>query len=449
MYSPIGQSGHAAVDEMDDGDDAAEDEDDEGPSTCFLMAINSFAFAYSLVVCTLGVIVLPSEAVHLFREKHAMMLGVMLGCTGITQLISPAIGYLSDRSTSRHGRRRPLMVLGAIISCFGNLLMLSARELQLRYGFIAALTVAIAGMNTSYACFTALLPDLIPVAHIGRASGTMATMSMLGALTGFALFGFWLGTVHAYLVYCIAVSVTVLVTCFVAREKAHLEPKQHSCAELLSSYSIDVIAHPDFFWVFVTRTFYYMGISLQAFVLVGGSQPKSALAARCLPPVLQCSVLIATRGLCTCTAGALHAARRAAGGRPDLLHVAACHDRSARRRRGRDPVGTPLRPVRAQAARVDGVCVHGDRVPGLRVHAGPAYSPTARRRLRHRQRGLPLSGLCPRVRHAAGARVGLSAAGCARPRVTLRDTPASKLWTTPCAVQCARRARLLRSCLTV
>jgi len=267
MYSPIGQSGHAAVDEMDDGDDAAEDEDDEGPSTCFLMAINSFAFAYSLVVCTLGVIVLPSEAVHLFREKHAMMLGVMLGCTGITQLISPAIGYLSDRSTSRHGRRRPLMVLGAIISCFGNLLMLSARELQLRYGLIAALTVAIAGMNTSYACFTALLPDLIPVAHIGRASGTMATMSMLGALTGFALFGFWLGTVHAYLVYCIAVSVTVLVTCFVAREKAHLEPKQHSCAELLSSYSIDVIAHPDFFWVFVTRTFYYMGISLQAFVL--------------------------------------------------------------------------------------------------------------------------------------------------------------------------------------
>ena len=31
--------------------------------------------------------------------------------------------------------------------------------------------------------------------------------------------------------------------------------------------SVLQIAHPDFFWVFVARTFYYMCISLQAFVL--------------------------------------------------------------------------------------------------------------------------------------------------------------------------------------
>ena len=44
-------------------------------------------------------------------------------------------------------------------------------------------------------------------------------------------------------------------------------PPRSSCAELAQSYSIDIAAHPDFFWVFVTRTFYYMGISLQAFML--------------------------------------------------------------------------------------------------------------------------------------------------------------------------------------
>jgi hypothetical protein len=40
-----------------------------------------------------------------------------------------------------------------------------------------------------------------------------------------------------------------------------------SWSELFASYSLDLVAHPDFFWVFVTRTFYYMGVSLQAFVL--------------------------------------------------------------------------------------------------------------------------------------------------------------------------------------
>ena len=35
----------------------------------------------------------------------------------------------------------------------------------------------------------------------------------------------------------------------------------------VAAYSIDAVAYPDFFWVFVTRTFYYMGLSIQAFVL--------------------------------------------------------------------------------------------------------------------------------------------------------------------------------------
>ena len=241
----------------------------DAPSAFFLVAINSFAFTYSLIVCTLGVVVLPEEAVRLFRESHAMMLGVMLGCTGVTQLISPIVGYVSDRSTSRHGRRRPLLITGAMVACAGCMAMLMARERLLRYAYIGALTCAIAGMNISYACYTALLPDLIPVAHMGRASGSMAMMSMLGALLGFSLFGFWLPTAQAYAIYCIVNVFSVTITCLVAHEQpgARKPINAASCSELLASYSIDAHSHPDFFWVFVTRTFYYMCISLQAFVL--------------------------------------------------------------------------------------------------------------------------------------------------------------------------------------
>jgi MFS family permease len=190
--SPIMQQ----TDEGSDDEAAADGghTEDVGPSVCFLISINSFGFAYSLVVATLGVVILPSEAIRLFADNHAMMLGVMLGCTGVTQLIGPAVGYHSDRSTSRYGRRRPLLVVGAVVACCGSLVMLFAHEYQLRYLYVAALTAAIAGMNISYACYTALLPDLVPSSHLGRASGTMATMSMLGALLGFSLFGFLLQT---------------------------------------------------------------------------------------------------------------------------------------------------------------------------------------------------------------------------------------------------------------
>jgi MFS-type transporter involved in bile tolerance (Atg22 family) len=43
-----------------------------------------------------------------------------------------------------------------------------------------------------YSCYTALLPDFVATSHMGRASGVMAAMSMLGSFCGFALFGFWL-----------------------------------------------------------------------------------------------------------------------------------------------------------------------------------------------------------------------------------------------------------------
>jgi MFS family permease len=124
-----------------------DDEEQSAPSVCFMICLNLFGFAYSLVVCTLGVVILPSEAIRLFSDQHAMMLGIMLGCTGVSQLIGPAVGYQSDRSTSRYGRRRPLMALGAVVACAGFAAMLFARVEQLPYMYMAALATASCGLN--------------------------------------------------------------------------------------------------------------------------------------------------------------------------------------------------------------------------------------------------------------------------------------------------------------
>lgn len=82
------------------------------------------------------------------------MLGVMLACTGITQLVAPAVGYASDRSTSRFGRRRPTMVFGALLACVGSLAMRASRQQKAGYSFIIALMASVLGVNISYACNT-------------------------------------------------------------------------------------------------------------------------------------------------------------------------------------------------------------------------------------------------------------------------------------------------------
>lgn len=254
-------------DEPEELDIADAGESSAAPSVCFLLALNSFAFSYGLTATTLGLVILPSEAVHLYPERHALMLGLMLGCTGITQLIGPAIGYTSDRSQSRCGRRRPVMVLGALLAIIGNAGMAFCHLYRIGRLYIVSLTLCVFGMNCCYASYTALLPDFVPLEHMGQASGIMASMTMLGSFVGFALFGFYLSVEHAYPVYASSVVGTILITCCAAREKVIKRAPPVLCSELVSAYSIDAVAYPDFFWVFITRTFYYMGLSIQAFVL--------------------------------------------------------------------------------------------------------------------------------------------------------------------------------------
>ena len=149
------------------------------------------------------------------------------------------------------------MVAGALIACLGHCAMLACHHYRTGHLYLLSLTVAVFGMNCCYACYTALLPDFVLPEHMGKASGVMASMTILGSFLGFALFGFYLDVEHSYPLYCAAVLAT----------KPNPSPIPNSNPNPNPNPNPNQVAYPDFFWVFVTRTFYYMGLSIQAFVL--------------------------------------------------------------------------------------------------------------------------------------------------------------------------------------
>jgi len=251
-----------------------EGEEDEGlpnkeVSIFMLIGLNSYMFAYGMMVSTMGLIVLPLEASILFEDNHAFMLGVMLGVTGITQLISPLTGYLSDRCTSSLGRRRPFLIVGMILSLMGLSAMFYSREILVGDMYLLSLVPTIVGINVYYAGYTALLPDFVPQSQRGQASGAMAALGLLGASVGFALLGFAIDVKWAYLLYGGTSFLASIITFSVANERPLLRDDARSitCMEILESYTINRTTHNDFFWVFVIRTLYYMALSVQAFIL--------------------------------------------------------------------------------------------------------------------------------------------------------------------------------------
>ena len=93
----------------------------------------------------------------------------------------PAGGALSDRTTSRFGRRRPWMLGGALLGMVALFILPSMNTiigLTILWLFIQF------SVNASYAALTATIPDQVPVEQRGVASGWVGLAQTLGIVLG-------------------------------------------------------------------------------------------------------------------------------------------------------------------------------------------------------------------------------------------------------------------------
>lgn len=92
------------------------------------------------------------------------------------------IGFLSDRTHTRMGRRNPWILSGAAICTLG-LVGLAFADYTAIWSVVLFFCIFQAGLNTFYAAYTALLPDRVHSSLLGRASA----YSGFGSLAGTAL----------------------------------------------------------------------------------------------------------------------------------------------------------------------------------------------------------------------------------------------------------------------
>ncbi|OGO47174.1 MAG: hypothetical protein A2Z30_01790 [Chloroflexi bacterium RBG_16_64_43] len=142
------------------------------------LSINLFWLGLNVRNTALGSIFMP-YLVQLYSPAGQIntRLGLMRAAgLIIAMLVQPAAGLMSDRSTSRVGRRRPYIMAGAL----GDLLFLAAIALSWNYGslLIAVLMIQFSS-NISHGPLQGLIPDLVPEDQRGRASAVKSVMELL------------------------------------------------------------------------------------------------------------------------------------------------------------------------------------------------------------------------------------------------------------------------------
>jgi MFS family permease len=206
--------------------------------------------------------------------------GIISGISGVCAIIAyPLTGALSDRTTSRFGRRRPWMAIGAVVFAV-SLILLGAQTTIVGIGVFWSL--ALTGFCILTAALTATISDQVPVDQRGYVSGWLSAPQAIGIILGVALVTYvFVGSLLGYT--AMAVLLLILVTPFLFLPDAVLPPElkqKMTVRAIVESLWISPREHPDFGWTLLSRVLVNFGnafgTTLLLYFLEFGLHDKSA-----------------------------------------------------------------------------------------------------------------------------------------------------------------------------
>ncbi|MEA2623708.1 MAG: hypothetical protein QOH61_2618 [Chloroflexota bacterium] len=150
-----------------------------------LINLSVYWFGLTAIWAGLDATVLPKR-LEALPEVGPDRLGVALGITvfaGVLMpiLVQPTIGAISDYTTSRWGRRKPFIAVGATLDVVFLVALATSNSFLAIVVFYTLLQLS---SNLAQGAFQGYLPDLVPARQVAQASGLMGLMIVLGQVGG-------------------------------------------------------------------------------------------------------------------------------------------------------------------------------------------------------------------------------------------------------------------------
>lgn len=199
-------------------------------------------------------ILLPLQIETIAPAHKEIALSWVLGAGATVALIAnPLFGALSDRTTSRFGRRHPWTLSGALAGAAALLLIAGQHSIL---GIALGWCLAQAAFNAVLASTTAGVPDHVPSGQRAAVSGWLGIPQSGGLILGGVLVTMVVSGIGAgYLT--VALAAAVLVVPFVTLTPDHRLPPAYrsdfSWWSFLVGFWISPRRYPDFAWAWITR----------------------------------------------------------------------------------------------------------------------------------------------------------------------------------------------------
>lgn len=230
------------------------------------LSLAAFWFGLYFLYQPVGTSLVPAQIDRIVpHDREAYALGVVLGLGAFAAMaVAPLVGVWSDRVSTRFGRRRPFIVVGVAGSVISLLILGAASNLP---QVAIAYTLVQLFANGAAAAYAGLIPDIVPAAQIGIASGWLAVMVLVGSAGGLLANTVLAAASRTLLTYTVIAAVLVLCvppTLLAARGEGHTPPPPRDTRprrERVRDF-LAPLRRGDFAWVVWTRMVNNAGISV-------------------------------------------------------------------------------------------------------------------------------------------------------------------------------------------
>src|SRR6266581_4506159 len=229
-------------------------------STGFQFLLSLANLVVWLSILPISQILLPTQVAALDAANKFSNLSIAVAIGVLAAVITnPIAGALSDRTTSRLGRRRPWFIAGTLLSMAALALMANASSF---IALVLCWAIFHVAANAILAALSAVVPDQVPVRQRATVSAFVSLSLPLGAVIGALLVTRVISSTQlSYYVFIGILFVVMALLVLVIHDKPLPEgaAPRFNLGAFLAGFWINPVTHPDFGWAWLTRFLVYLG----------------------------------------------------------------------------------------------------------------------------------------------------------------------------------------------
>ncbi|MBO9708845.1 MAG: MFS transporter [Caulobacter sp.] len=214
-------------------------------------------------------VLLPLKAESIDPAGKAVVLSqVAIWGSLVASVANLLAGAVSDRTTSRLGRRRPWMILGALCTVASYLAIKAADSTAELLAGVIGFQLA---FNMMFAALLAVLPDRVPDAQKGRVAAFLSLGHPVGGMAGALLVGGLLVDEGQRYLAIAAVLLVSIAPFALGLKDAPLNPRARPPMDwrgFVAGLWVNPLVHPDFGLAWISRFMVLVAITLtQSYML--------------------------------------------------------------------------------------------------------------------------------------------------------------------------------------